>query len=342
VPYLDLFCIWQIAFSLQNRKIPGTMQSGSGKLNNIIGGFAFEGATSALNRYNQNLGGLMRTGFVEVTLKTGVDAGELLALLCDAGALGSWEENGILHIFWPAEKWKESLVEDIRQAMNFLGVWESDAGLAISPVQDQDWNATWAASLQPIRLGQRVRIRQSWHPIDETFNGIELVIDPKRAFGTGHHATTRLIVEWLETSVRGGERILDIGTGSGILAMLALRMGAAAALAIDIDPEAIECAREYAETNGFAAELDLRTASFETLYSDKFDMIVANLDGRTLPRLSAYLPLLLKANGIGCLSGLQRHDYDEVSECLSRDGIRIRATLQGDDWLALEIQLADT
>jgi ribosomal protein L11 methyltransferase len=279
--------------------------------------------------------------FVEITLKTNIDSGELLAMLHDEAALGSWEKDGILHIFWPAEKWDKTIVEDIKQALNSFGVKETDVCLAVKAIQDQDWNATWAASLNPIRLGRHVRIRQSWHSRDEAFDGIELVIDPKRAFGTGHHATTQLIAEWLETKIRGGERVLDIGTGSGILAMIALRLGAAAALAIDIDPVAIECAREYAGVNGFETELELRTASFEDLGCDRYDVIVANLDGKTLPQLSGYLSRLFNAGGIGCLSGLQIQDYGEVAEFLSKEGIRISATIRREDWLALEVRVRD-
>ena len=100
---------------------------------------------------------------------------------------------------------------------------------------------------------------------DPEFSGIELVIDPRRAFGTGYHATTQLVVEWLEAHVRGGGVVLDVGTGSGILAMTAIRLGAASALGVDNDPVAVECAREYAVLNGFGPELELRVASFEDL-----------------------------------------------------------------------------
>jgi ribosomal protein L11 methyltransferase len=274
--------------------------------------------------------------FVEVMIKTDVDSGELLAALRAGEALGSWEEKGILHLYWPEEKWSPEALEDLKRALGDLGVEAEEAGLEIRGIPDQDWNAVWAASLRPIRLGRKIRVRQSWHCAEPGFDGIELVIDPKRAFGTGHHETTQMVVEWLETRIRGGERILDIGTGTGILAMAAIRLGAASALAVDSDPVALECAREYAVANGFRSELIMRLGSFEDLGEGRFDVIVANLDGKTLPRLCAALPDLLKPGGIACLSGLLQKDYCEVAESLGAAGLQVNSCMQRGEWLALE------
>ena len=180
--------------------------------------------------------------FIEVSLRTDVDSGELLAMLQDGESLGSWEKDGILHLFWPEDRWNAAALEDLKNVLAQMGTGVRDEDLTVTAVPDQDWNANWAASLQPILLGRRVRVRQSWHAADPEFRGIELVIDPKRAFGTGYHATTQLVVEWLEAHIRGGERVLDVGTGSAILAMTAIRLGAASALGIDNDPVAVECA----------------------------------------------------------------------------------------------------
>jgi ribosomal protein L11 methyltransferase len=279
--------------------------------------------------------------YIEVNLRAQVDPGELLAMLEGGEALGSWERDGVLYIYWPGRKWTPAVLEDLKHALAGLGIDEREAGLTIRSIADIDWNATWAASLEPIRLGRRVRIRQSWHTGEAAFEGIELVIDPKRAFGTGYHETTRLLVEWLENHINGGERILDVGTGSGILAMTAVRLGAASALALDNDPVAMECARENHEVNGFGTELELRTASFEDLDSDRFDVIVANLDSKTLPLLCDALPRLLNARGIGCLSGLLQQDYAEIAEAAMKAGLRISARRECGDWLALEVRIPE-
>jgi ribosomal protein L11 methyltransferase len=278
----------------------------------------------------------MYSNFIEVSIRTDIDSGELLAMLQDGESMGSWEKEGILHLFWPEERWNDAALEDLKKVLGQMGVQVHDEDLSINAVPDQDWNATWAASLQPIRLGRHVRIRQSWHAADP--ESIELVIDPKRAFGTGYHATTQLVVEWLEDHIRGGERILDVGTGSGILAMTAIRLGATSAVGIDNDPVAVGCAQEYAALNGFGLELDLRVASFDDLDAGKFDVIVANLDIRTLPRLCESLRRLMGDHAIACLSGLQAQDYEEVAAALHRHGFEITSPRHREDWLALSIK----
>ena len=275
---------------------------------------------------------------IEVLIQTDVDSGELLAMLEDSESLGAWESEGVIHLFWPENKWNPAALADLKQALAKLGVGNQEDIVTIRSVPDRDWNAEWAASLTPIRLGRRIRIRQSWHAVDPDFDGIELIIDPRRAFGTGYHATTQLVIRWLEDHIRGGECVLDVGTGSGILSMAAIRLGAASALAIDNDPVALECAREYCGANGFGTELELRISSFENLESKAFDVILANLDIRTMPLLCPHLRRLMKAGGIACLSGLQEQDLREIMEALSLADLKIEAVTKREEWVALSIR----
>ena len=278
----------------------------------------------------------MSENYIEAVFCADVDSGEFLAMLPGGEELGCWENDGVIHIFWPESRWSPETLEELRRTLLIFGIDPTAAGLTVETVPDRDWNAAWAASLTPIRLSGRIGIRQSWHSPDENFDGFELVIDPRRAFGTGHHATTQLVIEWLEKRLYGGERVLDIGTGSGILSMAAIKLGAASALGIDNDPVAIECAREYARVNGFGAELELRAGSFGDCADRDFDVIVANIDGKTLPGLCSELPRLLKPGGLICLSGLQEHDLEEITPALKRAGFSVKTKTSRDEWLALE------
>ncbi len=274
--------------------------------------------------------------FIEVAVETNMDSGDLLAMLENGEALGAWEADGVLRLYWSEEDWSPAALSDLKSALARLGI-EARSILTIRSVPDQDWNAKWAASLNPIRLGRRLRVRQSWHVADAAFDGIELVIDPKRAFGTGYHATTQLVIEWLEGHIQGKERILDVGTGSAILAMAAIRLGAASALAVDNDPVALECARDYCATNGFGPELELRVCSFGDLEAEEFDVILANLDIQTLPLFCRCMPRLLNARGIACLSGLQRQDLNEITEAIKCAGLRIVSKTERDEWVCLSV-----
>ena len=282
----------------------------------------------------------MSDNYIEAVFRADVDSGEILAMLQDGEELGCWENDGFIHIFWPESRWSPETLQDLRRSMSVFGIDPNAADLTINTVPDEDWNATWAASLTPIRLGRRIRIRQSWHFQEEGFDGIELVIDPRRAFGTGHHATTQLVIEWLEKRISGGELVLDVGTGSGILSMAAIRLGAASALGIDNDPVAVECAREYARVNGFGAELEFRIGSFDNCPAGVFDIIVANIDGKTLPSLCHELSRLLKPGDHGkgriCLSGLQEQDIEEITGTLNRAGFAVKKKTSREEWFALE------
>jgi ribosomal protein L11 methyltransferase len=279
--------------------------------------------------------------FIEVVIQTNIDSGELLGMLQSGESHGAWESDGFLHLFWPEDQWNPAALDDLTQVLMQMGVEDQENLLTIRSVPDQDWNAEWAKSLQPIRIGRHIRIRQSWHESDPAFDGIELVIDPKRAFGTGYHATTQLVIEWLEDHIGGGERILDVGTGTGVLAMAAIRLGAASALAVDNDPVAVECAREYRDGNGFGKELELRVASFEDLEVVGYDVVVANLDIRTMPGFCPHLPPLLKSCGVACLSGLQPKDFEEISEALTQVNLQIAAREDRDEWMALTVRATD-
>jgi ribosomal protein L11 methyltransferase len=284
--------------------------------------------------------GSMNPGTMEIRIITSVDAGELLGMLEETTCLGAWAREDGFCLYWPADDWDPTILHILRDALQRLGVVVDARTLTVVELQDQDWNACWAESLQPIRLGRRILIRQTWNAAAIPDGGFELIIDPKRAFGTGYHATTQLMVEWLEEKVRAGARVLDVGTGSGILAMVALRFGAASALAIDHDPEAIECAREYAAVNGFGAELELRVAELAELDPEEFDLVLANLDRNTLVKHFDFLHRFVKSGDCLLISGLQRDDETEISESLQSLGWAVLDRRWRDEWLALELRSA--
>ena len=190
----------------------------------------------------------------------------------------------------------------------------------------------WAQSVKPLWIGKRILIRPSWETPAVRPDQIEIVLDPKQAFGTGHHATTRMLLEWLEEIIHGGESVLDVGTGSGVLSMVALRLGAARAVGIDCDPVAIECAQDYARHNRFGDELALRCGVLEC--GQVFDLVLANLDRQTLLELADRLA--------GCtgtrllVSGLLLDQREEIVEAFARVHLYLGQQREQDGWLALE------
>ncbi len=274
---------------------------------------------------------------MQVSIVTTMDASELLGALSDRTVCGGWHDGAVLHLYWPARHWQESKSRQLREMMVALE-GAGDPKITVTTVSDEDWNAKWAESVESISVGNRIHIRPSWKPISIDPETIDIILDPKQAFGTGHHATTQLLIEWLESVVHGGERIVDIGTGSGLLAMVALRLGAATALGIDNDPIAIECARSYASLNGFGPELELRVEHIgpPTLQSqEQFDIIVANIDGNTFRSHASDILSMMNKGGRLYISGLLEEDEQEISTLFLRHGALPLGSRMKDGWVAL-------
>ncbi len=281
----------------------------------------------------------MSSDWIEVRIDAPTDPAEIVGLVDDPAFRGGWYDGEILRLYWPAGQWTPEALDRLRARFAAVtGV--QDPSLEVVPLQDRDWNAAWAQTVQPVRAGRRILIRPSWAPPPLEDGIIDLVIDPKQAFGTGHHATTHLLAERLESAVRGGERVLDVGTGSGILAMIALRLGAANALGIDSDAVAIACAREAATVNGFGSELEFRVEALgEAQGPDRrgADLALANLDAQTFLRAARDLLGWLKPGGRLLVSGVLEEDRKEIERAFAQAGAVPHAVHVRDGWLAMEV-----
>lgn len=275
----------------------------------------------------------------EMTIPVSVDAAELAGILDCQEFLGAWEVDGSVVLYWREQG--AEILQQVRSAMSVLGVTLAEGSLRLHPVKAQDWNARWAASVLPIRIGRRIGIRPSWTTMDMPEDGVELIIDPKQAFGTGHHATTQLILEWLEEVMWvPGMRVLDVGTGSGILAMAALRLGATRAIGIDVDATALDCAREYAAVNEIQQKLELYCCQISTLPAQSFDVILANLDRKTI--LQVYLEFSRMRGPYTQLvvSGLLEEDESEIVQRLEEQGWVRGSVRRRDGWIAIQLAVA--
>jgi ribosomal protein L11 methyltransferase len=193
----------------------------------------------------------------------------------------------------------------LARACQAIGILVPDFRLRSVP--DQDWVSTSRDQFGPVRVSARLWIVPTWRsPPDPA--AINLVLDPGLAFGTGSHATTRLCLQWLERTIKGGETVLDYGCGSGILAIAALRLGARRAVGVDIDPGAVAVARANAERNGVAAEFlqDCAGLAFSP------DVVVANILANPLKLLAPVLISRCARGGRLALSGILAGQADEV------------------------------
>ncbi|MET0516752.1 MAG: 50S ribosomal protein L11 methyltransferase [Nitrospiraceae bacterium] len=282
----------------------------------------------------------MRSDWVDVSLCTAIDAGELLSRLHDGAVAGAWEEEeGVLHLYWPEATWNPDAIVCLKAALRELGDHGSGQSITIGRLFDRDWNEQWARLVRPVRVGRRVVIRPSWHHDEHEAGEIDLIIDPKQAFGTGRHATTQLLLEWLEEVVSDGDMVLDLGTGTGILAMIALRLGAKQALGVDSDPVAIHCARDYATQNGFGKELTLMVgtvASPSLENGPSYHLVLANLDRGTVLDSAPVLAGYARQGARVLVSGILIEQKAEIESALATEDISMSRVREKDGWIAFE------
>jgi ribosomal protein L11 methyltransferase len=213
--------------------------------------------------------------------------------------------------------------------------------LAREPVDHADWSTRWREGLGVVRISARLAVRPPF--VADEPGPPALVIEPGQAFGTGGHASTRLalaLLDALEREGLEGARVLDAGTGSGVLALAALRLGAASALGFDLDPVAVREARANAERNGLAQQLRLFAGPIAALRATGFDLVLANLLRTELVPILPALGAALRPRGRAVLSGLLASERDAVAAALASHGLRIESACEGADptgdvWLGL-------
>ncbi|MBM4384157.1 MAG: 50S ribosomal protein L11 methyltransferase [Deltaproteobacteria bacterium] len=252
----------------------------------------------------------------------------------EAGAAGAIEHEGALELFVP-----RAHIAGVEHALARL----ARAGLAVGEPQAErvvEWSQEWKRGLAAVVISPRLLVRPPFADAPADFAGIQLVIEPGQAFGTGGHATTRLALAGLDAlpseRVRGA-RVLDVGCGSGVLALAALALGAAHADGCDLDPLATEAAAVAARENGFAERARWLTGSTAAL-ADRYDGIVANLIRSELAPLLADFARLAKPGAWLVLAGLLASERDVMRAALAAVGFRVLAERSetdatGDAWL---------
>ena len=197
-------------------------------------------------------------------------------------------------------------------------------------VEQEDWQNGWRKYYHPMDVGQRLAIVPSWQDYDT--DRVKLILDPGLAFGTGGHETTSLCLEVLDERVKGGERVLDIGTGSGILAIAALKLGAAVTEGVDIDPVAIRTAGENAALNGVADKLTVLVGDLSDKASGKYDIITANIVANAIMSLAPAVPGLMADDAVFIASGIIDSRKDEVIAALEAAGLAVLEVKEKRGW----------
>lgn len=206
----------------------------------------------------------------------------------------------------------------------------------LRPVADQDWVRLTQSQFEPIHIGKNIWVVPSWHQAPEP-DALILELDPGLAFGTGSHPTTRLCMEWLEAHAPDKLTVLDYGCGSGILAIVAKKLGASAVTGVDIDPQAIASARDNSRRNRCEIVYDLPKVFESRTQRRTFDVVVANILSGPLKLMAPMLSQRVAPGGSLVLSGVLARQADEVAAAYAPD-IRLAIWAECDGWVALSGQ----
>ena len=199
-------------------------------------------------------------------------------------------------------------------------------------VPDTDWTLSWRSFFQPVYPTPRMAICPPWDRVPDPPGGFTIAIDPQMAFGTGHHETTRLALLGLEKKIMPGDRVLDVGTGSGILSIAAVKLGAAEVMAVDIEAAAIENARANCVLNGVDAQVVLMQCSVDRV-SGIFDVVVANMISGILLPIIPKLAKRLHPEGYAILGGILDREREAFCAVLDRANLVLDEMLEDGEWL---------
>ena len=218
-----------------------------------------------------------------------------------------------------------------------LGSWSIDA----KKVVNQDWSKKWKEHWKPTRASEHIVICPSWEDYALKKDEILIHLDPGSAFGTGTHATTQLCMQAIEKYVNNGDIIADIGTGSGILAIAAVKCGASCAVGIDNDPLVIEVAIDNAQVNNALNKIEFKHETADELlktHSEKFDFIAANILHNVLAEIMGDLKALMKTGAYMVLSGILDEKKQVVFDSIEKHGLSVVETLKQENWVAIVVR----
>lgn len=263
----------------------------------------------------------------------------------DASALAedALDPEVAVKIYIPGDQDTPGVRQNIREALYYLGRLYPIPEPTFREIADKDWAFAWKEHYKPFRVGARLWIQPTWVPVDRRASADDVLIrlDPGMAFGTGLHPTTQLCLRALVDVVKDGDTVLDVGTGSGILAIAAAKLGAERVLGVDTDAQAVRAAEENIRQNDVGERVTIRAGSLETVKERHWRVVIVNILAPVIVGMiqgqsgSQGLLDFLHQDGLLLLSGIIDRQEDDVRQALAAAGAEVIDTQRVRDWVSL-------
>ena len=206
-------------------------------------------------------------------------------------------------------------------------------------VKDRNWNEEFEKSVQVVEVTDKIIIKPTFRDYDQKEGQVIINIDPKMSFGTGEHETTKLVLTLLDKHIKGGEKVLDVGSGTGVLAIGTVLLGAAKAIGVDFDEWCLLNGNENIELNNVKDKVEARLGELKDIPENDFDLIVANINKHILMDINDGLKERVKPEGVIILSGLLHTDEEDIVKRYSESNLEVIEKIRMNEWIALVLKI---
>ncbi|MBO5883566.1 MAG: 50S ribosomal protein L11 methyltransferase [Clostridia bacterium] len=279
----------------------------------------------------------MVSNYLQIEDYSDIDLKTCYGDLIDESILNADKTRASVFVYLPAEGGFADTIVFLKERFSTLGI---DAEISVSGVSEEDWANSWKAYYKPIKIGERIVVVPAWEKYDAKDGELIVRMDPGMAFGTGSHETTRLVISLLEKYIKGGERVLDVGCGSGILAICAAKLGAAECRAYDIDPVAVKVAKENIKDSGLEATVSCEVSDLLRQVdktSGAYNVICANIVADIIIRMTPDIGAYMDESSVILASGIIVERSSDVIECFEDHGLRVVERAEENGWCALAV-----
>lgn len=255
----------------------------------------------------------------------------------DEDFMNSLTEDVTIKAYFSSDTAGEGLGELIKEKLAFIsGFLDTGKGFSgMSEVDDEDWATAWKKYYKPFSISETMVIKPSWEEYEAKPRETVIELDPGMAFGTGTHETTKLCAQMLEKYIKAGDNVIDLGCGSGILSIIAAKLGAEHVLAADIDETAVKVTRENCAINGVGDRITAVRAVLDGLDRQEYDVFVANIIADVIVGISAQVNDFIKAGGCMITSGIIRERKEDVINAYVSLGFELVEAMELGEWVAI-------